>query len=340
MVAWGASMPLVSVVVPAHNRPEMLAEALASVKAQSFSDYEIIVVSNGESAEMRNASCRAAAAHDARYFTLDEGNLPAARNFGIERADGEWIAFLDDDDVWLPCKLERQLAAARTFEADMIACDYVEFFPDGSEAIQRPRVPHGWTYTKASNHVEHWWAPPSCVLLRKTAVDSVGRFDRKQRNGEDNDLWRRVSWWHKIFQVDEVLARYRRGHQSMMRNRFRNLMYGLRHLIKMHLDTPRSLRSTLPRWDFTLWRIAEAMLPKFLHQPFRPDRMRRRWRIVQLVTQAFGRVVSPSAGSADAESAVSINHKHPPWIMHRILRLRPCKMAVAAASGPVARWRR
>src|SRR6266852_5744847 len=118
-------MPLVSVVIPTHNRPQLLAEAIASVRAQTFTDYEIIVVSNGESADMRHASGMAAAG--CQYFELPRGNASAARNFGIAHATGEWIALLDDDDLWLPEKLERQLEEAKSSGADMVTCDYIEF---------------------------------------------------------------------------------------------------------------------------------------------------------------------------------------------------------------------
>src|SRR6266404_3543486 len=103
-----SSSPCISVIVPTHNRPEMLAEALASVRSQTFTDYEIIVVSNGESAEMRRTSREVAAG--CVYLEFDCGNVSFARNAGIKRASGDWIAFLDDDDIWLANKLERQIA--------------------------------------------------------------------------------------------------------------------------------------------------------------------------------------------------------------------------------------
>jgi glycosyltransferase involved in cell wall biosynthesis len=76
----------------------MLAEAFESVLAQTFTDYEIIVVSNGENAEMRGRSRYVAAGWT--YVALDRGNVSIARNAGVAMAKGEWIAFLDDDDVW------------------------------------------------------------------------------------------------------------------------------------------------------------------------------------------------------------------------------------------------
>src|SRR5258707_1388506 len=151
-------MSFVSCIIPTHNRPEMLAEALASVRAQTFTDYEIIVISNGESAQGRVASRTAAAAFDALYLELEEGNVSLARNFGIKRANGEWIAFLDDDDLWLPTKLERQLAEAERTDADMIAADWIEFHPDGRAKVSRPRCPDGWPYAKAIHH-GYWRVP-------------------------------------------------------------------------------------------------------------------------------------------------------------------------------------
>jgi glycosyltransferase involved in cell wall biosynthesis len=239
------SFPFVSVVIPTHNRPEMLAEALASVRAQTFTDYEIIVVSNGESAEIRHASHEVAAAHDCRYFTLRDGNVSAARNFGIAQARGDWIAFLDDDDLWLPTKLERQVAEANRTGDDLIACDYVKFFPDGSEIVEQPRFVEGWSCVKAINH-GHWWTAPSATMVRKRIFDEIGGFDPHLRVGEDNDMWRRISWRHTLHQMDETLVRYRSGHPRVMQRERMRYLYDLRHYMKMCRDTPHDLRWALP----------------------------------------------------------------------------------------------
>jgi glycosyltransferase involved in cell wall biosynthesis len=253
-------MPLVSVVVPTHNRPAFLAEALASVRTQTFTDYEIIVVSNGENAATRRASREVAAAHNSRYFAVDEGNLPFARNFGAEQANGSWIAFLDDDDLWLPSKLERQIAEGQRTGADMIFCDWAPFFPNGRETIMRPRLPDGWSYVKAFSH-QHFWAVPSTVLVRKTALTKSGGFDVRLRFNEDNDLWRRISWHHEIHQVEEVLTRYRRGNPSAMRC---PKFFSLRYYLKIRFDTPRDLRPALPSaTDFILWRLNSTASERF-----------------------------------------------------------------------------
>jgi glycosyltransferase involved in cell wall biosynthesis len=198
---------------------------------------------------------------------MDEGNLPAARNLGIASAGGEWIAFLDDDDIWLPHKLERQVAAAGASRADMISCDFVEFHPDGREVIKRPRIPQGWTYTEACSHMLHWWAQPSCVLLRKAAFDCVGGFDSRQRVGEDIDLWRRISWRHKINQMDEVLVSYRAGHMSLSKNR-RARFDELCYYLKIYRDTPLDLRWALPSRVSLLRRwFLRAAMPAWIRHP-------------------------------------------------------------------------
>jgi glycosyltransferase involved in cell wall biosynthesis len=258
-------MPTVSVIVPTHNRPDMLAGALASIRAQTFTDYEVIIVSNGENEEMAALS-RACAERHGTVYELPEGNLPAARNYAIAQAKGAWIAFLDDDDIWLQNKLELQLAEADRTGADMIASDYIEFYPDGHEAIGQRRIPEGWTYVQAICH-QRWGVPPSAVMVRKGVLLDVGGFDPAQRFGEDDDLWRRISWRHRIHQMEEPLIRYRKGPGTMTQDR-RYLRYKMRHFFKMLLDTPLDLRWAVPspavlarRW------LLRTIMPRWLRQP-------------------------------------------------------------------------
>jgi glycosyltransferase involved in cell wall biosynthesis len=260
-------MPTVSVVIPTHNRPGMLAEALASVRAQTFSDYEIIVVSNGENAETRRDSRKVALSYGCRYFVLARGNVSAARNFGIDCARGDWIAILDDDDLWPPDKLKRQVNEAERTGADMIVGDYVEVWDDGREVIYRPRPPKGWSYTKALSQLIWWWAATGATLIRRGTYQELGGFDTRQRHSEDNDMWRRISWRHKIHQMDEIALRYRRGHASLTQHERQRCLYELRLFAKMYLDTPRHLRSELPPFKiFVLRRLGIILFPRWLTQ--------------------------------------------------------------------------
>jgi glycosyltransferase involved in cell wall biosynthesis len=241
----------------------MLSETLTSVRAQTFTDFEIIVVSNGESHDMRERSMAVATLAGAVWISLPKGNVSAARNFGIEQAKGDWIAFVDDDDLWLPNKLERQIAEACRTGADMVSCDYIEFYPDGREIIFKPRLFDGWNYTRGINNL-FWWALPSGVILRRSAVVGIGGFDMRLRYCEDNDLWRRLSWRHHIHHAEDVLFRYRQGHASLMKRERLRYIYDLLYFIKMHIDTPRKFRTSLPRASFFWRRVMIICFPKWL----------------------------------------------------------------------------
>jgi glycosyltransferase involved in cell wall biosynthesis len=257
-------MSFVSVIVPTHDRPEMLAEALASVRAQTFTDYEIVVVSNGEHHQQQRLSAAVAAKFDASYFALETSNVSAARNFGIEKARGEWIAFLDDDDLWHREKLERQIAEAKRSSADMVACDYVEFDNGGlkPDRILRPGK-WGSPDVKTLSHMG-WWAAPSAVIVRTDVVRLLD-FDPSFPNAEDMDLWRRISWRHRIRQMDGViLSRLRRSHPSLTRHRVRALWYEILYFRKMWRDTPSDLRWALPPTRTMAKRIASSAVRIFL----------------------------------------------------------------------------
>src|SRR5882672_3883889 len=198
-------MPLVSVIIPTHNRPQLLKKALESVKAQTFTDYEIIVVSSNEKHECLLSSLELAVEFEAEFLTCNN-NISTTRNYGIQHAKGTWIAFLDDDDQWLPKKLEFQIACSSN--ADLISCEYSEVNLKG-EIIKvcKPQP-------------NRWWAPPSCVLIKKSVLKSVNGFCPWMRYNEDNDLWRRVRWRSIVYQVPLPLVLHQRDpqHISMVKN--------------------------------------------------------------------------------------------------------------------------
>jgi FkbM family methyltransferase len=279
-------MPMVSVIVPTHNRPDMLAEALASVRAQTFTDYEIIVISNGEHPDVSQRSLAAAKQAGARYYTLDKGNVAAARNYAVEQAAGEWVAFLDDDDLWQPQKLERQLSAASAAGADMVICDYTQRRQDGgAERVFRPRRHAGWSYAKAFGAI--WYTPTSGVLVRRAAVTSSGGFNPRIRLSEDIDLFRRIAWRHSICAVDETLVCQRRGHESLTWAQERRcLVWDLRGIARAWRDTPPDLRRERPPVTAALKRIASLAIPKLIrqlrHEGLRGTAVPLKWRLFAL----------------------------------------------------------
>jgi glycosyltransferase involved in cell wall biosynthesis len=239
-------MPLVSVIIPAYNRPRMLKEAVTSVVAQTFQDHEIIIVLNGATPETLIVAREFLGNPMISVVEMARSRLPAARNFGMSHARGAWMAFLDDDDIWLPTKLETQLAAAAESGADLVTCSFSIFNERGE--ITHPGLtprPAGLSFSEAlmlGNYV----SGGSAAIVKTSAIRSLGGFDEKLEGNEDWDMWRRLSWDHKIICVDKALVKYRRHGENMTEDLPVMLQGCVLHFAKMLRDTPAKLDHMLP----------------------------------------------------------------------------------------------
>jgi glycosyltransferase involved in cell wall biosynthesis len=240
-------MPLVSIIVPTHDRAQMLKEAVDSALAQTFQDFELIVVLNGASAASVEMANRLGANPKVKVVEMADDTLAASRNFGLEFASGEWIAFLDDDDIWLPDKLATQLDAAVREGADLVTCNFTTFNSDGElPSAGLTPLPSGLGFAEAlmlANYV----SGGSAVLVRAAAIRKLGGFDAKLRGCEDWDMWRRLSWDHTFCRLDRALVRYRRHGTNMTTNLDLVLQAEAQHFAKLLIDTPLKLRHMLPR---------------------------------------------------------------------------------------------
>jgi len=186
--------PLVSVIVPTYNRPDMLINAVKSILGQTFSNYEIIVVNDGgeDVSELLEPSgnCKI------RYLRHDTNRgLSAARNTGIRAARGKYIAYLDDDDLFYPDHLE---VLVNFLEAN----DFHVAYTDAHRAYQerqgsryittKKEVPYSFDFDYERILRENF-IPVLCVMHRRTCLDTVGFFDETLRSLEDWDLWMRMS---------------------------------------------------------------------------------------------------------------------------------------------------
>lgn len=173
-----ADAPLFSVIIPTHERPAMLAEAVASVLGQTLVDWELIVVDDGSPTkpELR-------ADPRIRMLTNAESRGPAAsRNRGIEVATGHFLAFLDDDDVWVPQRLERALAAHG--EADVVVCAPGRLGSDEVGAWHQGQGrPHDWILDGTNPNI-------GATTIRRTISPL---FDPTYPAGEDLDWWLTVT---------------------------------------------------------------------------------------------------------------------------------------------------
>jgi glycosyltransferase involved in cell wall biosynthesis len=209
--------PLVSVIVPAYNVAGFIKEALDSAFAQTFGDYEVIVVNDGspDATELE----RVLEPYIARivYIKQENRGLSGARNTALRAARGRFIALLDADDMWLPNYLEVQTALMLADSSLDVLYPDAEVFGDAPEAGQRfmEMCPSKGDVTFESL-VRQECNVMICAMARRETVLRVGLFDENLRSSEDFDLWLRiVKAGGRIAYHREVLARYRKRRGSL-----------------------------------------------------------------------------------------------------------------------------
>ena len=243
--------PLVSVVIPAYNAAIYLDEAIRSVVCQRFRDLEVVVIDDGSTDETKNVVARYASDPRVQYEYQDNRGLSSARNAGILKSRGKYIALLDADDVWLSGKLERQVAVLESEPGvDVVYCQFQCIdaagtpFPQDCSWVLKRTQPTLYEELMYRNVVA---GSGSSVLLRASCFRDVGLFDENLPASEDQDMWRRLALRHKFyFLQDEVLVCIRVHAASMQANLERVTLGRMRHLAKMREDTPPAFRHHLP----------------------------------------------------------------------------------------------
>jgi glycosyltransferase involved in cell wall biosynthesis len=202
-------VPTVSVVIPTRDRPEFLRQAIASVRAQTFSDYEIVVVINGP--DNPGTPSTIEVAKGCRIERIAGSGIAVALNAGIAAARGEWIAMLDDDDLWEPDWLETALAVAARTQADVIFGDLVLFDEAGGVRGPRLRPPPHLSAREAM--ILKCYSGCSAAFVRRSALQAVGGFDPAFKS-PDYDLWMRLAWNFPVAWADAYLVWVRQHTQN------------------------------------------------------------------------------------------------------------------------------
>ncbi len=199
----GFVVALVSVIIPTYNRAPVLERAIRSVLAQTFGDFELIVVDDGS----RDSTPDVLDRYDGklRAVTQENRGVSAARNAGLAIARGELVAFLDSDDEWLPKKLARQVAAYEERGGDFVCHTDEIWIRDGKEIGQKGihRKQGGRFFDRALGRC---LISPSSVMISRGLLDRIGWFDELLPAAEDYDLWLRITAFHEVRFVPERLV--------------------------------------------------------------------------------------------------------------------------------------
>ncbi len=206
---------MISVIIPTSNRKELLKRATRSVLKQTFRKFECIIVDDGSKIPAAEVLGNF---EDKRikHIRLDESQgASAARNYGLQASSGKYIAFLDDDDEWLPTKLELQRKKIKRADQEtaLIHC-WMTRINDRTGKVDATCKPQlsgdifGTTLDKQP------LGNVSCWLIRRNAIIDVNGFDKRLPRGNDGDLLRRLSRSYKVDYVPRVLVKYHVNHGS------------------------------------------------------------------------------------------------------------------------------
>ena len=227
-----SSYPTVAVVVPTRNRRRLLALTLRSVLAQAGVEIEVIVVdeaSTDDTVEWLTALA------DERVVIVRHATpqgVASARNHGAARAHGDWLAFVDDDDLWAPNKLSEQLRAAEARRADWVYAGSVNIAEGCRIVYGRPPLPPE-QLIKALPRYNAVTGGGSNVIVRRKVWEQAGPFDTRLRNTEDWEMWIRLAKLGPPACVPRPLLAYR-VHESNSSLDVAEIMRGTKLIEEMH----------------------------------------------------------------------------------------------------------
>lgn len=195
-------MPRVSVILPTYNRARFILEAIESVLSQSYQDFELIVVDDGSADETGQL---VSSIRDERLIFIRQENhgRSHARNTALRSAHGEFVAFLDSDDLYLPGKLEMQVAYLdRNNDAGMTYTSASCIDQDGNDLRARYRATHSGRIYRHIAFFRPVTITFPTVMVRRELLALVGGFDQRMNRFEDTDMWRRLSKKTLIHAID------------------------------------------------------------------------------------------------------------------------------------------
>ena len=210
---------LVSVVIPTYNSSQFLTDAIESVLVQTFKDFEILVIDDGSTDDTKRVIIeKFGGVSQVSYIYKENGGVSSARNFGIEKAKGKYIAFLDADDAWIPEKLEKQISALEK-NPEIKAC-YSSFFLC-DKYLNLVGVNQSERKADALSDllfIGNVVATPSTVIAERELFQQVGGFDTELSQCADWEMWIRLATQTEFIYIDEPLLKYRQHDSNMSKN--------------------------------------------------------------------------------------------------------------------------
>ena len=225
---------IVSVIIPTHNRVELLKKAIDSVNRQTWHHNEIIVV---DDASQDSTPLALKELQKITLLSVIRNASPKgggyARNQGIEAAKGHFVAFLDDDDTWLPTKLEKQIALFETVpNSAAVTCSYWDVYTDKTAKKIHITTVHDEQKLLTDNYL----GGASMLLTTKKMLTLCGGFNHLLKSGQDWDLWIKLWRLGPILVCDEPLVNYLSHANSRISNNKLSVYEGRRKIYAIYKD--------------------------------------------------------------------------------------------------------
>ena len=226
---------MISIVIPLYNKEKSIATTLESVLAQSYTNYEVIVVDDGSTDNSANV-VRELVNDKIRLISKPKGGVCSARNRGIQEAKSQYVAFLDADDLWEKDYLEEQVKMIADFPvAMMCGINYAEtyqgklvrYLPTGLKVGYRGYLTQYFDIPGRRSDLFH----SSAVVVNKSVFEKVGYFDERIRYGEDNDMWWRIIATHPVAFYDEYKAYYILDSENRALSKPHRLIYDVEYYV-------------------------------------------------------------------------------------------------------------
>ncbi len=228
-------MPKVSIIIPTYNRQSYLSGVIKSVLDQTFDDFEVVLIDDGSTDQTKEVVEKYINTQPdkIKYFYQGNKGPSAARNNGIKQASGEYIAFLDDDDEWLPDKLKYQIDGfSQNQNIGLVYTDYY-IIVEGSSA---PHIHHCEEFNRARFetmfYIKNLISTPT-IMVRKKCFEKAGLFDENLDVAEDWDMWLRLFRRYDFLRIPQPLVKVNVNAISQSSDGDKNLANDLKFLDKI-----------------------------------------------------------------------------------------------------------
>jgi len=227
-------MPQVSVIIPTKNRQQFIGRAIKSVLAQTYQDFEILVVDDGSTDQTQEVLKTFPDPRISVFHHEHSCGGAAARNTGIASSGGRYIAFLDDDDEWLPEKLARQVSILANGANSLGGVCTGHFkVDDKSGKITEEWIPSQKGNLSREIFESNCLSTTSSLLLKKEVFEDVGLFDEKLKSFQDYDMWVRIAQYYTFDYLKEPLVKYN-CHSIQIWTDLKALSQGVDRILKKH----------------------------------------------------------------------------------------------------------